>query len=79
MVVAQQGHHVFRVGALSKPGEATQVTEERGYLATMTFQLLLTPRRYDQISDLRRQEAPQSAHALDLTDLIGDAHFKLPI
>jgi hypothetical protein len=31
----------------------------------------------DQISHLRRQEAPQPAHALDFTYLVGDALFEL--
>ena len=43
----------------------------------MTFQLLLRPRGYDQISHLRRQEAPQPAHAFDFANLISDALFEL--
>src|SRR6476620_4193765 len=43
----------------------------------MAFQLLLAPRSNDQISDLRRQEAAQPAHALDFAYLIGDAVFEL--
>ena len=34
----------------------------------MTFELLLCPRRNDQISYLRREKAPQSAHALSWED-----------
>ena len=45
----------------------------------MAFKLLLAPRRYDQISHLRRQEAPQPAHALDFAHLVGDALFELLI
>ena len=41
----------------------------------MTFELPLTPRRNDQISHLRRQEASQPAHALDFAHLVGDALF----
>ena len=77
MVVAQQGHHVFRVGAFGEAGEPAQVTEERGNLPSMAFELLLAPRRNDQISHLRRQEAPQPAHALDFVYLVGDALFEL--
>jgi hypothetical protein len=76
VVVAQQRHHVFRISALSETSEPAQVTEERGNLPTVTFKLLLAPRRNDQISHLRRQKAPQPAHALDFTDLIGDAVFE---
>ena len=43
----------------------------------MAFELLLAPRRNDQISHLRRQEAPQPAHALDFAYLVGDALFEL--
>ena len=77
MVVAQQGHHVFRVGAFGEPGEPAQIAEERGYLPPMAFQLLLAAGRDDQISHLRRQEAPQPAHALDFAYLVGDALFEL--
>jgi hypothetical protein len=49
---------VFCVGALSEAGEAAQVTEKRRNLPTMAFQLLLASRGNDQISHLRRQEAP---------------------
>jgi hypothetical protein len=45
VVIAQQGHHVFRVGAFSEASEAPQVAEKRGYLATVALQLLLAPRR----------------------------------
>jgi hypothetical protein len=78
MIVAQQSHHIFRVSALGKPGETAQVAEERGcYLPTMAFELLLAPRRNDQISNLRRQEAPQPAHAFDFAHLVSDALFEL--
>jgi hypothetical protein len=38
---AQQGHHVFCVGAFGEPGEAAQVIEQRSYLPAMVFNLLL--------------------------------------
>jgi hypothetical protein len=77
VVFAQQRYDVFRIGALSEPGEPAQIAKERGYLSSMAFQLLLAPRRNNQISHLRRQEAPQPAHALDLAYLVGDALFQL--
>ena len=43
----------------------------------MAFQLLLSPGRDDQISDLWRQETSQPAHALDFAYLVGDALFEL--
>ena len=77
MIVAQKSHHVFRIGTFSEPGEPAQVAEERSYLSSMAFKLLLRPRRDDQVGHLRRQEAPQPAHALDFVNLVGDALFEL--
>jgi hypothetical protein len=51
--------------------------KKSGYLSSMAFELLLGTGRDDQISYLRRQEAPQTAHALDFAYLIGDALFEL--
>ena len=73
MIVAQQGHHVFRIRTFGEPGEPAQVAEQRGYLSTMALELLLAAGRHNQISHLRRQEAPQPAHALDFAHLVGDA------
>jgi hypothetical protein len=61
VILAQQGHHIFGVSALGEAREAAQVAEKRGDFSAMTFQLLFSPRRHDQISHLRRQEAPQPA------------------
>jgi len=54
--------------------EATKSYKERMREA---LQLLLSPRSDDQIGDLRRQEAPQPAHALDFAYLVGDPLFEL--
>ena len=62
-----------------KPVNPRQVTEERGNLPSMALQLLLAPRRNDQISHLLRQEAPQTAHAFDFAYLVGDTLFELLI
>ena len=43
----------------------------------MALQLLLAARRDDQISHLRRQKAPQTAHAFDFAYLVGDTLFEL--
>jgi hypothetical protein len=77
MVVAQERHDVFRVCAFGESGEAAQIAEKRGYLAAMTFELLLGTGRNDQISHLRGQEATQSAHALDFVYLVGDTLFEV--
>jgi hypothetical protein len=69
--------YVFRVGPLGEPGEAAQVAEERRNLSAVAFELLLRTGRNNQISHLRRQEAPQPAHAFDFANLAGDALFEL--
>ena len=45
----------------------------------MTFELLLRPRRDNQISHLRKKETSQLTHALDFAYLFGDALFELLI
>jgi hypothetical protein len=45
----------------------------------MAFELLSRSRGDDQIRNLRREEAPQPTHPLDLADLVGDALFQLLI
>ena len=43
----------------------------------MAFKLLLRAGGDDQISHLRREKAPQPAHAFDFAHLVGDAMFEL--
>src|ERR1700722_4612129 len=43
----------------------------------MAFELLLAPRRDNQISHLWRQEPSQPSHAFDFGNLIGDPLFEL--
>jgi len=38
VVVAQRGHHLFRLGALGKAGKAAQVAEHNDDLAAMAFE-----------------------------------------
>src|SRR6516162_7097776 len=45
----------------------------------MAFKLFLRTRCNDQISHLRRQEAPQPAHTLDFAYLVGDALLQVLI
>ena len=77
MVVAEQGHHVFCIGALGEAGEATQIAEESGNLSTMAFKLLLRAGDDNQIGCLWREKTPQPAHAFDFAHLVGDALFEL--
>ena len=59
MCLTVRWHHVFRVGAFGEAREAAQIAEERGYLPAMAFELLLGPRRDDQIGYLRREKTSQ--------------------
>ena len=43
MVFTQQGHHVFGIRTFREPGKAAQIAEQRGYFATVAFELLLAP------------------------------------
>jgi hypothetical protein len=77
VVVSQQRHDVFRVRTFSEPGEPAQVPEQRSYLSSMAFKLLLGTGRDNQISYLWRQKSPQPAQPLDFAYLVGDALFEL--
>ena len=43
----------------------------------MAFELLLSTGRDNQISHLRRKEAPQPAHAFDFANLIGNTLLQM--
>jgi hypothetical protein len=45
VIIAQKRNNVFRVGAFKEASEPAQITEERGYLPAMAFELLLSPGR----------------------------------
>ena len=57
VVVAQQRHHLFRLGALGKGSEAAQVAEHDDDLAAMAFEDLLVVLRDDEFSRLRREKS----------------------
>ena len=58
MILAQQCHHVFRIGAFGKAGETTRVLEQDYNLAAVAFELLFRVRRDNQIRNLRRRDMP---------------------
>jgi hypothetical protein len=55
VVVAQEGHDLFRLDALGKPGKAAQVAEHDDDLAAMAFEDALIALRDDQVGELRRE------------------------
>ena len=79
VVVAQQRHHLFRLGALGKAGEAAQIAEHDNDLAAMAFEDAFIALGDDQVSQLRREEAAQFAGPLDLGELRGNARFELAV
>ena len=79
MIIAQQRHHVFRVGTFGETGETPQIAEERRDLPPMALQLLLCSRRDNQIGHLRGQETSKPTHTFYFADLISDTLFQMPV
>jgi hypothetical protein len=79
VIVAQQRHHVFRIGGLGEAREAAQVTEERSDFPAVALKLFLHAGRHDQIGHLRGQETSKPTHAFDLAYLVCNTPFKLLI
>ena len=73
MVFAEHGHHVFGIGGLGERGEAAQVEEDDGDLAPVALQRIVGAAGDDQLGELRREEALQPAHLLELADAVVDA------
>ena len=79
VVFAQHRHHLLGLGGLGEGGEAAQVAEHDGDVLAVAVEQLLAARRQHQLGDLRRQEALQPGHALDLAELIGDALLEVAV
>ena len=79
VVVAEQRHHLFRLGALGKAGKAAQIAEHDDDLAAMAFED--RSRRPARRSGRRAaaRETGAIAGALDLGELRGDARLKLAV
>jgi hypothetical protein len=73
VMLAQQGHNVFRPCTFGEPRKATQVAEQHGYLASMTFKLLLGARTQRSGQPPAGQEVSKSTHTFHFADLVGDA------
>ena len=73
VVFAEHRHHVFRIGGLGERGEAAQVEEDDRDLAPVALQRIVGAAGDDQLGELRREEALQPAHLLELANAVGDA------
>ena len=60
MVLAEDGHDLFRLGRLGEGGEAAQVREDDGHLATVCPEGILGPALDDRVGELRREEAAET-------------------
>src|SRR5206468_6411809 len=79
VILAQHTHHLLGFRHLGESSEAAQVEEYDGDFATMTLQRIIGAAVDDEIRELRREEAPQSAEPLELADLLGDSPFQRSI
>jgi cytochrome c peroxidase len=75
--LAQQRHHLFRLGALGKGCEAAQVTEHNDDLAAMAFEDAVVTLGDDQLGELWREETAQFSAALDFGELRRDPRLQL--
>src|ERR1700751_1250391 len=69
MVFAQDRHHIFRLGRLSKRGEAAHVAEQYDDFASVAHKAGITTGRDDRLGDLRWEETLEPADPLDFADL----------
>ena len=66
VILAQHAHDFLGLGDLGERGEAAQVEEHDGDFAAVALQRILGAAADDQLGQLRREEAPQAADALEL-------------
>jgi hypothetical protein len=58
VVVSQQCHYFFRLGAFGKGGKTAQITERDNNLAAMAFENAFIVLRDDEVRELRGEEPP---------------------
>src|SRR6266511_6066145 len=71
VIVAKHRKGLLRLGGLREGRKAAEVAKDDADLATMWLQQRFL--RQHELGDLRRQEPPQPANALDLLDLVPNA------
>src|SRR5437762_13544289 len=69
VILAQDSHHVFRLGGLRKRGKAAHIAEQHDDIAPVALEDGLTAGRHNSLRDLRREEPLQPANPFDFTDL----------
>ena len=77
MVIAQQSHDVFRIGAFSEPGEAAQIAEERGNLPDIQTTARSDHEKDASISGLHVQLTDAQAQLKDARGQLKDARGQL--
>ena len=78
VVFAQDGHHVFGLGGFGEGREAADIAEDDRDLAPVAAEEVLL-RRQNHVRNLRGNEAPQCAEALDFRHLLRNAPFELEV
>ena len=77
VVLLQDAHHLLGLARLGERGEPAQVAEHHDDLAPVALEERLVAGVDDQLGQLRRQEAAQPAHPLDLGHLRRHAALQL--
>src|SRR5262245_51124826 len=72
VVLAQYAHDLLGLGRLREGGEAAQVEEHHSHLAPMGLQGIVGAAGHDELGELRREKALETAQLLELGDLLGD-------
>ena len=72
VILAQHAHDLLGLGDLGESSEPAQVQIYDRDFASMAFERVLGAAADDQLRELGREEAPQSADALELRDLLGN-------
>ena len=73
VILAQHGHHLFRLGGFGKAGEAAQIEEHHSHFAAMAHEGILRVAGNDEFGELRRHEALQARQPLELLHLLRHA------
>ena len=73
VILPQHAHDFLGFSGLGERGEAAQIEKADRDLAAMGLQRVVRPACHDELGELRREEALQSAEPLDQRDLLRDA------